>query len=96
MCNANLSADAQSGGLLYLKIVRAIGGTTTQLNESTSTDTYVHAHAEIEANDTLSYVNSTPLNLQIIDNKRLRHSFDLYDMHGLLLVHYFQLPNRMS
>jgi hypothetical protein len=68
MCNANLSADAQSGGLLYLKIVRVIGGTTTQLNESNSTDTYVHAHAEIEANTSYGYVGSIPLNFQIIDS----------------------------
>ena len=68
MCNANLSSDAQSGGLIYLKIVRVIGGTTTQLNESNSSDTYVHAHAEVEANTAYGYVGSTPLNLQIIDS----------------------------
>jgi hypothetical protein len=67
-CNANLSADAQSGGLLYLKIVRVIGGTTTQLNESDSTDTYVHAHAEIEANTAYGYIGSIPLNLLILDD----------------------------
>ena len=68
MCNANLSADAQSGGLLYLKIVRVIGSTTTQLNESTSSDTYVHAHAEIEANTAYGYVGSIPLNFLILDD----------------------------
>lgn len=68
MCNANLSSDAQSGGLIYLKIVRVIGGTTTQLNESNSSDTYVHAHAEIECNTAYGHVGSIPLNLQIIDS----------------------------
>lgn len=68
MCNANLSADAQSGGLLYLKIVRVIGATTTQLNESTSSDTYVHAHVEVEANSNTSHVDSKPYNILILDN----------------------------
>jgi len=68
MCNANLSADAQSGGLLYLKIVRVIGATTTQLNESTSTDSYVHAHVEIEANANTSHVDTKPNNILILDD----------------------------
>lgn len=68
MCNANLSADSQSGGLLYLKVVRVIGSTTTQLNESTSSDTYIHAHVEVEANANTSHVDTKPYNILILDN----------------------------
>tara|TARA_X000001388_G_C2216567_1_gene117488 strand:- start:371 stop:1123 length:753 start_codon:yes stop_codon:yes gene_type:complete len=69
LCNANIASENLSGGLIFLKFVRNIGGGSfANINESTDSGSYHHSHAEIEANTSYGYVGHTPLGLKFFDH----------------------------
>ena len=69
MCNASLTAENQSGGLGYLKMIRNVGGGSfSELAESTDSGSYTHGHAEIEFNTAYGHVGSIPMNFLYFDH----------------------------
>jgi hypothetical protein len=68
LCNTNLSSENASGGLIYFKIIRGIGGSFVDIGESTDARTGEHAHIERECNETATHVSSTRHNILFLDS----------------------------
>ncbi len=68
LCNTNLSSEGASGGLLYFKIMRGIGGTFVNIGESTDSRNGIHAHISREANETATHISSTRHNILFLDS----------------------------
>ena len=68
MCNTNLGSEDQSGGLIYLKIMRGISGSFVDIGVSTDARTAEHAHIERECNETATNVSTTRHNILFLDS----------------------------
>jgi len=68
MCNTNLGSEDNSGGLIYFKIVRGVGGSFQDIGESTDARGGEHAHIDRECAETATHVSTTRHNLLFLES----------------------------
>ena len=68
MCNTNLNSEDNSGGLIYFKIIRGVGGSFQDIGESTDARTGEHAHVHRECAESATHVSSTRHNLLFLES----------------------------